>query len=87
METTAQRKSRINGDDLAANNQYNHAKDFFAGLATYEITPSFDKSFSVAQITPSGQVSGWAKDYDAALAQVEEWKAATLCNGYRNLWQ
>jgi hypothetical protein len=87
METTAQRKSRINGDDLAASNQHSHAKDFFAGLATYEITPSFDKSFSVAQITPSGQISGWAKDYDAALAQVEEWKAATLCNGYRNLWQ
>lgn len=84
METTAQRKSRINGDDLAANNEYNHAKDFFAGLAIYEITPSFGKSFSVAQITPSGQVSGWAKDYDAALAQVEEWKAASLCNGYGN---
>ena len=84
METTAQRKSRINGDDLAANNEYNHAKDFFAGLATYEITPSFGTSFSVAQITPSGQVSGWAKDYDAALAQVEEWKAANLCVGYGN---
>jgi len=84
METTAQRKSRINGDDLAANNEYNHAKDFFAGLATYKITPSFGKSFSVAQITPSGQVSGWAKDYDAALAQVEEWKAASLCVGYGN---
>jgi hypothetical protein len=84
METTAQRKSRINGDDLAAHNEYNHAKDFFAGLATYEITPSFGKSFSVSQITPSGQVSGWAKDYDAALAQVEEWKAANLCNGYGN---
>ena len=87
METTAQRKSRINGDDLAAHNEHNHAKDFFAGLAIYEITPSFGTSFSVAQITPSGQLSGWAKDYDAALAQVEEWKAATLCNGYRNLWQ
>ena len=84
METTAQRKSRINGDDLAAHNEYNHAKDFFAGLATYEITPSFGTSFSVAQITPSGQISGWAKDYDAALAQVEEWKAANLCNGYGN---
>lgn len=87
METTLQRKSRINGDDLAANSQFNHAKDFFAGLATYEITPSFGTSFSVTQITPRGQVSGWAKDYDAALAQVEEWKTATLCNGYRNLWQ
>ena len=84
METTAQRKSRINGDDLAAHNEYNHAKDFFAGLATYEITPSFGTSFFVAQITPSGQVSGWAKDYEAALAQVEEWKSASLCNGYGN---
>ena len=87
METTAQRNSKVNADDLAAHSEYKHAQDFFAGLATYEITPSFGKSFSVAQITPSGQVSGWAKDYDAALAQVEEWKAATLCNGYRNLWQ
>jgi hypothetical protein len=84
METTAQRKSRISSDDLAAHSEYNHAQDFFAGLATYEITPSFGTSFSVVQKTPSGQVSGWAKDYADALAQVEQWKAATLCNGYRS---
>ena len=84
METTAQRKSRITQDDFAADSAFGHAKDFFNGLATYEITPSSDTSFSVAQITPNGQVSGWAKDYDAALAMVEEWKSATLCNGYRS---
>ena len=84
METTTQRNSRVSADDLAAHNEYKHAQDFFAGLATYEITPSFGKSFSVVQITPHGQLSGWAKDYETALAQVEEWKTATLCAGYGN---
>jgi hypothetical protein len=78
METIQQRNSRVNADDLAAISQHTHKQDVLAGLATYEIVPTFGESFSVNQITPSGQLSGWAKDYISALKKVEEWKAAAL---------
>ena len=82
METTAQRKSRIAFDDSMAHTAMNHAIDFFRGLATYEITPSFGDSFSYKQITPRGQLSGWAKTYEEAVAKIEKMKAADICNGY-----
>jgi hypothetical protein len=81
-ETTQQRNSRIANDDLTAHSAFNHAIDFFRGLATYEITPSFGTSFGYKQVTPRGQLSGWAKTYEEAVAKVEELKNAENCNGY-----
>jgi hypothetical protein len=81
-ETTAQRKSRIENDDAMAHSAFNHAIDFFRGLATYEITPSFGDSFGYKQVTPRGQLSGWAKTYEEAVAKIEKMKAADICNGY-----
>jgi len=81
-ETTEQRNSRIANEDAGAHTAYAHAEDFFNGLATYEIEPSFGTSFSVKQITPHGQLSGWAKSYEDALAKAEEWKSDDYCNGY-----
>jgi hypothetical protein len=82
MESTAQRKSRIEHDDATAHSAFNHAIDFFRGLATYEITPSFGKSFGYKQITPRGQLSGWAQTYEEAVEKVEALKNAEICNGY-----
>jgi hypothetical protein len=82
METTAQRTSRIQNDDSMAHSAFNHAIDFFRGLATYEITPSFGKSFGYKQITPRGQLSGWAKTYEEAVAEIGKLKNASNCNGY-----
>lgn len=82
MENTQQRNSRIANEDAGAHSAFNHAIDFFRGLATYEITPSFGTSFGYKQVTPRGQLSGWAKTYEEAVAKVEELKNADLCNGY-----
>jgi hypothetical protein len=82
MENTQQRNSRIAQDDAAAHSTFNHAIDFFRGLATYEITQNASKSFSVIQKTPHGQRSGWAKDHNEALQMVEEWKNEEVCCGY-----
>jgi hypothetical protein len=82
QETTQQRNSRIAMDDSAAHRTFNHARDFFAGLATYEIKPDTGKSFSIAQITPKCRLSGWAKNYEIALAKIEAWKNEEICCGY-----
>ena len=82
MESTTQRNSRIANEDAGAHSAFNHAIDFFRGLATYEITPSIGTSFSYKQITPRGQLSGWAKTYEEAVAEVEALKNADNCNGY-----
>ena len=81
-ETTAQRTSRIAHDDSMAHSAFNHAIDFFRGLATYEITESPSGSYSVVQKTPRGQLSGYARTYENAVAKVEDWKNSDLCNGY-----
>ena len=82
METTAQRNSRIAQDDSAAHSAFDHAKDFFNGLASYEISPSFGSSFSVVQKTPHGQRSTSAKNLEDALLQIEEWANSDICVGY-----
>jgi len=82
MESTSQRNSRIDHDNSMAHSAFNHAIDFFRGLATYEITPSYGTSFGYKQITPRGQLSGWAKTYEEAVAKVEALKNAENCNGY-----
>ena len=82
METTAQRNSRIAHDDSMAHTAMNHAIDFFNGLATYEITQNPSGSCSVVQKTPRGQLSGWARNYESALAKVEQMKNDDICCGY-----
>ena len=82
MESTAQRNSRIAHDDSMAHSAFNHAIDFFRGLATYEITQNPSGSCSVVQKTPRGQLSGYARTYENAIAKIEDWKNAENCNGY-----
>lgn len=81
-ETTEQRNSRIANEDAGAHSAFNHAIDFFRGLATYEITQNKNGSFSYKQTTPRGQLSGWAKTYEDAVAEVEDLKNSDICNGY-----
>lgn len=82
MENTQQRNSRIANEDAGAHSAFNHAIDFFRGLATYEITQNPSGSYSYKQITPRGQLSGWANTYDNAVAKIEELKNSDICNGY-----
>lgn len=82
MESTAQRNSRIAQDDSMAHSAFNHAIDFFRGLATYEIKQEPSGSFNVIQKTPRGQLTGYARSYEDAVKKLEDWKNSDLCNGY-----
>lgn len=82
METTTQRTSRINDDDSAAGRERRHAKDFFNGLALYEITPC-NTGFYVFEKTPSGQVCSSAKTLEEANEIIEKWKLAAINSGFR----
>ena len=82
METTAQRNSRIANEDAGAHSAFNHAIDFFKGLATYEIMPSRMSGFYVFQKTPHGQLCTDVKTIEEAEAKIEDWKSADNCNGY-----
>ena len=82
METTQQRNSRISQDDAVAHSTLAHAKDFFAGLATYEIKPSQTGGFFVFQRTPHGQLCGDSRTIEEAEAKIENWKASEICCGY-----
>ena len=86
METTAQRNSRIANDDSMAHSEYNHAQDFFNGLATYSIEPNGRGGFLVYERTPSGQLCTSAKTMEEAQAEIESWKNTELKNGYRKSW-
>lgn len=84
-ENTQQRKSRIAFEDAGAHSNYEHAQDFFNGLATYEITPSGLKGgFFVIEKTPHGQSCSSVKSIEQALAKIEEWKNQTVKRGYGN---
>jgi hypothetical protein len=80
-ESAQQRNSRIANDDTGAHSAFGHAQDFFSGLATYSIKPTIG-GFSVCEMTPRGQVSGWAKTQAKAEAMVQEWKNKQVKNGY-----
>lgn len=81
-ETLEQRNSRIASEDAAAHSAYQHAKDFFNGLATYEIEPSKNGGFFVFQRTPHGQRCGDTKTLEQAEQKIAEWKADDVCCGY-----
>jgi hypothetical protein len=81
-ENTQQRTSRIAFEDAGAHSDYEHAQDFFNGLATYEITPSGLKGFFVIERTPHGQTCASVDLMEQALAKIEEWKNQTVKRGY-----
>jgi hypothetical protein len=81
-ETTQQRTSRIANEDWAADNAYNHAQDFFNGLATYHIEPQECGWFWVYVNTPHGRTTASAKTLEKAEAIIAEWKAETHFAGY-----
>jgi hypothetical protein len=83
MESTAQRTSRIASEDAGAHSEYNHAQDFFNGLATYSIESNGRGGFLVYERTPSGQLCTSAKTMEEAQAEIESWKNTELKNGYR----
>jgi hypothetical protein len=82
-ETTEQRTSRIAHDDAAAHSEYDHAQDFFNGLATYSIESNGRGGFLVFERTPHGQLCGSAKTMETAQEMVESMKNTQLKNGYR----
>ena len=81
MESTAQRNTRIAFEDAGAHSAYAHSKDFFNGLATYEIEPKTN-GFYVYVRTPHGQTCTTAKTTEEAEAIIAEWKADTHFGGY-----
>jgi len=81
MESTAQRNSRIAFEDAGAHSAYAHSKDFYNGLATYEIEPKTN-GFYVYVRTPHGQTCTTAKTIEEAEATIAEWKADTHFAGY-----
>jgi len=80
-ETTAQRNSRIANEDVGAHSAYAHSKDFYNGLATYEIEPKTN-GFYVYVRTPHGQTCTTAKTIEEAEAIVADWKSSEVFAGY-----
>ena len=82
MESTAQRKSRIESEDSAAHSAYAHSQDFYNGLATYNITQEKNGWFTVYVDTPHGRTTTNRKTLEEAEAVIADWKADLCFAGY-----